>query len=366
MRRGVALALLALLALLLAGCSGCGGGGGIGGGGGDGGGGQGPKVHPNDPFYGVVGAGPLPGSEELASLGEGGVGTLRINLAWGSVQPAPHAPYNWSTYDLLIAGAAMKGMRVLATVYGSASWAEPTPEHPPLGSNLPAFARFVRSAVQRYGVGGSFWSEHPTIPRRPVVDWQLWNEPNFGHFWKPAPSVSGYLRLLRTFHGAVKGAAAGGHVLLAGLFPTPSGGISLRDFITELYRRGGGGLFDAAAIHPYAANPGRAIALTAELRSLLDREGDHDKPIWITEVGWASGGAPSGLTVGPARQADYLTQIFRLARAEGDPLGIAGVVWYSLTDTPGPLWPGHCGLFDLNGDPTPAWRALTDLTGRSG
>jgi hypothetical protein len=359
MKRSVVLALLALLALLLAGCGGCGGNAG----GGGGGGGQGPNERPNDPFYGVISAEPLPGSEELARMGDGGVGTLRVNLAWGSVQPAPQAPYDWSTYDLLIAGAAVKGMRVLATVYGSASWAEPTPEHPPLGSALPAFARFVRAAVRRYGVGGSFWSEHPTIPRRPIVDWQLWNEPNFGLFWKPAPSVSGYLRLLRTFHGAVKGAAAGGHVLLAGLFPTPGGGIFMRDFITELYRRGGGGLFDAAAIHPYAANPARAIALTAELRSLLDREGDPNKPIWITEVGWASGGAPSGLTVGPARQADYLTQIFRLARAERDRVGIAGVVWYSLTDTPGPLWVGHCGLFRLDGSAKPAWRAFVSAAG---
>jgi hypothetical protein len=351
MRRPAPSAAAAVLAVaaLLAGCGGNGGGS-------DGG------ASANDPFYGVISAEP-PNGPLLERLGQGGVGTLRVNLAWNSVQPAPHAPYNWSTYDLQIAGAAVDGMRVLATVYGSASWADPTPEHPPLGSALPAFARFVRAAVQRYGVGGTFWSEHPTIPRRPIVDWQLWNEPNFGLFWKPAPSMSGYLELLRAFHGAVKGAGAGGRVLLAGLFPTPSGGISMRDFITELYRRGGGGLFDAAAIHPYAANPARAIALTAELRSLLDREGDHDKPIWITEVGWASGGVPSGLTVGQARQADYLTQIFRLARAERDRLGIAGVVWYSLTDTPGPLWVGHCGLLGLDGSAKPAWRAFVSAAG---
>jgi hypothetical protein len=347
---------VALLALVCAAAiAGCGGGGG---------GGESGSPHANDPFYGVISAEP-PTGPQLERLGQGGVGTLRVNLAWGSVQPAPHAPYNWSTYDLQIAVAAVNGMRVLATVYGSASWAEPTPEHPPLGSALPAFARFVRAAVERYGVGGTFWSEHPTIPRRPIVDWQLWNEPNFGLFWKPAPSVSGYLELLRAFHGAVKGAGAGGRVLLAGLFPTPSGGISMRDFITELYRRGGGGLFDAAAIHPYAANPARAIALTAELRSLLDREGDNDKPIWITEVGWASGGVPSGLTVGPARQARYLRQVFELAADARRRLRIGGVVWFALTDTRGRTWPGHCGLFDLQGNPKPSWRALTELTDAS-
>jgi hypothetical protein len=355
-------AAVALLALVCAAAiAGCGGGGG-GGGGGDGD--ESGSPHANDPFYGVISAEP-PNGPLLERLGQGGVGTLRVNLAWDSVQPAADVPYNWSSYDLQIAAAAGNGMRVLATVYGSASWAEPTPEHPPLGSALPAFARFVRAAVQRYGVGGTFWSEHPAFPRRPIVDWQLWNEPNFGLFWKPAPSVSGYLELLRAFHGAVKGAGAGGHVLLAGLFPTPSGGISMRDFITELYRRGGGGLFDAAAIHPYAANPARAIALTEELRSLLDHEGDNDKPIWITEVGWASGGAPSGLTVGPARQARYLRQVFELAADARQRLRIGGVVWFALTDTRGRNWPGHCGLFDLQGNPKPSWRALTELTDAS-
>ena len=25
------------------------------------------------------------------------------------------------------------------------------------------------------------------------------------------------------------------------------------------------------------------------------------------------------------------------------------MIWFSLNDTPGPLWPGHCGLFELDG-----------------
>jgi hypothetical protein len=39
------------------------------------------------------------------------------------------------------------------------------------------------------------------------------------------------------------------------------------------------------------------------------------------------------------------------------------VIWYSLNDTPGPLWPGHCGLFTLDGQAKPAWSAFTELTG---
>jgi hypothetical protein len=358
-RRGAALALLVLI-LAAAVLAGCGGGGGNRG---DGNGGSAEQA--NDPFYGVISAEPLPGGPLLARIGRGGVGTLRINLSWGAIQSGPDKPYDWSHYDLVIAGAAINGIRVLATVYGSPGWVEPTAEIPPLGSAQSDFDRFVRAAVERYGAGGSFWKQHPDLPEMPITDWQLWNEPNSRLFWKPAPNASDYLSLLRGFDDAVHSADSGAHVLLGGLFPTPRGDITMVSYLTELYRLGAARYFDAAAVHPYAANPQRAIAATAELRSLMDRSGDPDKPIWITEVGWASAGRRPGLIVGPTRQADYVKQTFDLASAARDRLHIAGVVWYSLSDTPGPLWVGHCGLFTVDGAPKAAWDAFVAVAGGS-
>jgi polysaccharide biosynthesis protein PslG len=192
-----------------------------------------------------------------------------------------------------------------------------------------------------------------------------WNEPNSLYFWKPAPDPQSYLTVLRAFHGAVKRADPGANVLLGGLFPTPKG-IDMPVFMSDLYRLGAGRLFDEAALHPYAADPERALARAVRLRGLLDRAGDGSKPICITEVGWASGGQPSGLTFGPERQPEYLTKIFKRAAGARERLRLQGVIWYALNDTPGPLWPGHCGLFGLNGEPKPSWHALTELTGGSG
>jgi hypothetical protein len=101
----------------------------------------------------------------------------------------------------------------------------------------------------------------------------------------------------------------------------------MESFMSQLYRLGAATLFDAAALHPYAATPDDVLRLVAELRALMRLFGDAGKPIWITEAGWASGGTASALTVDPER------------------LGIVGVVWYSLRDMPGPFWPGHCELF---------------------
>ena len=300
----------------------------------------------------------------LDRLGKGHVGTLRVNFGWGLVQPSRDAPYNWSQYDLEVGGAALNGIRILATVYGSPTWVEPTPEYPPLGSALPGFTSFARAAVARYGSGGAFWKEHPELPALPITDWQLWNEPNSIYFWKPAPDPESYVTVLRAFHGAVKRADPDAHVLLGGLFPTPVG-INMSAFMSDLYRLGAAKFFDEADVHPYAADPQRALGRTEQLRELLDRAGDGSKPIWITEVGWASGGQPSGLTVGPERQAEYLTRIFELAAGARERLLLRGVIWYAVSDTPGPLWPGHCGLFDLNGDPTLAWHAFMGVTGGS-
>jgi hypothetical protein len=350
MRRGGAFALAALAAVAITGCGGAGGGGNKG------------DESANDTFYGVISAEPLPDGSMLARLGQGGAGTLRINLAWGTVQSGPDSPYDWSHYDPVIANAARAGVRVLATVYSSPTWAEPTPETPPLGSSLPDFRAFARAAAERYGAGGTFWKVNPDVPELPITDWQVWNEPNSPLFWKPDPNASQYMTLLRAFRSAVKTADPTAQILVGGLFPTPTGGITMARFLGELYDAGGRGQFDAVAIHPYASTPRIALARVADERRITERFGDPDVPIWITEVGWASRGVPPGLVVGPTGQANYLTQTFELAGAQRERLGIAGVIWYSLKDTPGPIWVGHCGLFSLDGSAKPAWDAFAALT----
>ena len=331
-----------------------------------GGGGGGSPAAGRDPFYGVIApeAGPTLGL--LDRLGRGGVGTIRINMAWAYVQSGPGAPYDWSHYDPLIAGAARNGIHVLVTVYSSPTWAEPSPETPPLGKALPGFTAFARAAAARYGSNGSFWSDHPDLPKLPVTDWQLWNEENSPIFWKPAPDAAQYAGLLRAFHSAVTAADPDAKILIGGLFPSPKGGLEMGDFLTQLDRAGAGGQFDAAAVHPYAATPRTALGTVERLRGDLDRVGAASKPLWVTEIGWASGGAPSGVTVGAARQASYLTQTFQLASAARERLGIAGVVWYSLIDTPGPVWVTNCGLFDTGGAPKPSWDAFVRATGSGG
>src|SRR5438093_983589 len=72
-------------------------------------------------FYGVIAA-QDPDSTEIARMGTGRVGTLRVNFVWGAVQPSASSPLDWSYYDRIIGEAAQQGIQVLPTVYSSPDW----------------------------------------------------------------------------------------------------------------------------------------------------------------------------------------------------------------------------------------------------
>jgi polysaccharide biosynthesis protein PslG len=316
-------------------------------------------------FYGVISAND-PDASEIARMGAGNVGTLRVNFVWGAVQPTAGSSFDWSHYDAIIGAAAEQGIRVLPTVYSSPDWAAAKPNYPPSKAHMNDFRAFVQAAAERYGANGTFWSEHPTTPKLAVIDWQLWNEVNSPSFWYRKPSVKQYVGLLRIFHDGIKAGDPTAHIVLAGLFRTPQikNGIDLDRYLPGIYQRKAKSLFDAVAVHPYATTPHDALEAVKEARKIMSRFKDKRTPIWITELGWATGGnPPTPLTVSPQRQATYLRKAFGLMAANRGRLKIAGVIWYSWRDVPGPIWFFHTGLFSSDFDPKPAWTAFTGLTG---
>jgi hypothetical protein len=317
-------------------------------------------------FYGVIPA-VDPDSTEIARMGAGRVGTMRINLVWGAVQPQANSSLNWSHYDAIIGAAAREGIRVLPTVYSTPSWAARRSNHPPDGAHRDAFRAFVREAAARYGANGSFWSANPGIPKLPVIWWQLWNEVNSPSFWFRKPSAKQYVGLLRVFTDGIRSGDPSAKVVLAGLFLTPRirNGIPLDRFLPAVYRRKSKPLFDAVAMHPYATTPRDALASVRDTRKIMAEFKDKRTPLWVTEIGWATGGVRTPLTVSPKRQAAYLRKSFGLLAKNRRRLKIAGVVWYSWRDLPGGIWFNHTGLFTAGLQPKPSWNAFVGLTGGS-
>jgi exo-beta-1,3-glucanase (GH17 family) len=96
------------------------------------------------------------------------------------------------------------------------------------------------------------------------------------------------------------------------------------------------------------------------LQRVIADNGD-DAKVWVTEVGWGTGGKPGPLTVTPERQAEYVKETLTRLHA----LGVRGVVVFQWRDPkpfPGrrPIWPYYAGLLDVDGKPKPSLAAFTE------
>ncbi len=176
----------------------------------------------NRSFFGVVSA-EHPSVQDYSRMGSARIGTLRLIFNWQSIQPFGPGAYDWSSYDDLIGQAAQQGIRVLPTIYASPSWAAAQPQHPPSSDHYDEFTAFCRAAAARYGSNGSFWALNPSLPKTPIIDWQLWNEVNSPSFWLPESQPGGYKQLLVHAHAGIKGVDPKARIVLAGMYATPGG-----------------------------------------------------------------------------------------------------------------------------------------------
>jgi hypothetical protein len=214
---------------------------------------------------------------------------------------------------------------------------------------------------------------NPNLPRRPIRAWQIWNEPNSAAFYRPRPDVGAYGELLTLAASAIRAEDPGAEVLLAGLWryraAEREGGIRGADFLERLYRQPGiEAAFDGIAIHPYAGAISGVKRQVRRMVGIARAAGDQDVGVWITELGWASGGPAHPFNRGPEGQAQRLEQAFRWFIRHRARLNIRLVAWYAWRDLvraeAGGNWWAHAGLFRGHTlEPKPAWRSLVGFTG---
>jgi hypothetical protein len=101
---------------------------------------------------------------------------------------------------------------------------------------------------------------------------------------------------------------------------------------------------------------------------LLRRRGDGDIPIWVTEIGWASGGPPSPFRAGAGGQAVRVGRAFRALAERRRELRVRGIVYFNWRDAR--PYPGgsdffglHTGLLRIDGRPKPALAAFREAAG---
>ena len=340
-------------------------------------------------FLGAVADGPLFDDEALSdahtSLGReldrmvvAGVESVRLSFYWAAMQPyrsweeipatevgrfrdGAGVPTSFGATDRIVRLAAVRGLSLLPVVLQAPDWAARFPGEfasPP--GDARSYAAFVRALAERYGEGGSFWHERPRLRRRPLTEWQLWNEPTMQSFWLLQPFARDYVALLRATRRALRQADPRARIVVAGLV------YESWDALEQVYRSGGRRWFDAVALHPFTRRPDDVLRILERNRTVMARYADADKPLYLSELSWPSsrGQIPVryGYETDERGQARLLTSALRLLAAHRRRLGIRRVYWYTwLTRETSPSYPfDYAGLRRL--EPTrvrskPALRA---------
>jgi hypothetical protein len=303
-------------------------------------------------FVGVDVDGPVTAVDtdiDLASQMRGmvaaGVQTIRVAFNWAAAEPFPAltdvpgaqraqytvkhgVPIDFAQTDAIVTAAARLHLTVLPTILYAPEWDGVSN---PGGVEFPRtpgpYADYAAALVARYGPHGSFWSSHPSIPKVPIIEWQIWNEPDLDYYWRQ-PFEAGYTALLRAAHASIKRTDPSAKVVLGSL--TNRAWVSL----TRLERRPGfSQLFDIAAVNAFTKLPANVILYMRYVRRALDRFDNRSTPILATELSFPSAvGRSSGsydFDVTRAGQARDIAALLPMIAADYRSLGIAGFDYYT-------------------------------------
>jgi Glycosyl hydrolase catalytic core len=337
---------------------------------------------PTPGYFGIAPSAPESlTDEEYARMGRAEIGTLRVPFFWPHIQPPTQAgepggepTYKWGYTDRIVTQATINGMKVLPFVYGTPDWAASSVRVPPVRSERArrAWEALFRALVGRYGPDGTFWTTPGLAPEGhdpiPITDWQVWNEPNSPTFLKQGHDTAGaYARMLDIAERAVHETDPNAWIVSAGLFASPAGGEEFENFLHRLFKNNGvKDDIDALGLHPYAPKIDKLVERFNFAHNVMANHG-VSKPIWVTELGWPTGGTKEGnFRKSPRGQAAILRRAFDLLLARRDEWGINGIIWYTWRDNrlnPKCDLCSYSGLFKRRGGEKPAWDAFVSYTG---
>jgi len=232
-------------------------------------------------------------------LKELGVSFVRIDFYWQDIEPQK-GKFDFSKYDYIVRLLSENNIKILAILDYCADWAGKSWNSPP--DNLDDFVNFARKVVQRY--------------KDKIKHWEVWNEPDSRIYWQPQDEMKTYLKLLKKTYKAIKEIDPSAKILLGGL--TSGGYYALK----RIYEMGGKNYFDIVNIHPFV-NPlkkdciKRIKILCKNIKKLMEKFGDKEKKIWITEIGCPGVKKPSkenawwfGRSPTETEQAGFLRKVF--------------------------------------------------------
>jgi hypothetical protein len=301
------------------------------------------------------------GRRQLAAEAAAGVRIVRVNFSWAAIE-VRRGFYDFAGTDAAVADAAANHLDVLPVLIDAPRFLNGRGRQIAPPRRPAAIRPFARALARRYGRGGSFWRQHPGLPRRPIRWWEIWNEPNLPLFWGSRPNPRRYVRLLAAARAGIVAVDRKARVLSAPLSPVAAP--DLIAYVRGMYRAGARGKLDAFGLNAYAPKADGVLGVVALVHGELRRL-DPGMKIWLTEFGWATGHHPSPYTTlrrGQARRVHRA--LYRLAHKR-HALGLRGVVYYDWRDGSAggrhhrhDSWVLHTGLHNYLGEPKPALRAF--------
>ena len=306
---------------------------------------------------------------DMRRMDQARIRSIRLPLAWFEIaEKRPRvAPSDWSSLDHSVALAAEHGMTVLPFAWGTPKWLADDPRAEPMFSARArrAWARFLRSAANRYGPGGAFWRKHPEVPRFPIRRWQIWNEPNILSFsLRPAPRR--WAGLIKLSARAIHSANPRAKILTSGFFGRPLQKPNIQPAVFLRRALKGTGLrhfIDGIAVHPYVPRARDIPKTIRPLRRVLRDFGLGRLSLWVTEMGWGSDWLESRWERGWRGQARELNTAMRILVRSRRRWRVRRIYWYSWIDAPVCQFCDSAGLFTDGGFAKPSWYAFNSWTG---
>jgi hypothetical protein len=345
----------------------------------------------------------------FATLKSLNVQVIRVNLYWGGTKwavanksrPAdPTDPgdqqYDWTIYDRLVRYATQFQIKVMFSIVYTPAWANGGKARTVGPTNYNDLVNFSYAAAERYSGLWTAppWQQDPSnpttkLPLPKVSLWTAWNEPNnpvfltpqykrVGKTWR-VESAFTYAKICNAVYNGVHSRDLGPlpdeHVACGVTDPkgndapaTSRPSVDPLTFLTAAHKYGMK-TFDVYAHNPYpdvgaAESPtyvpkgktARRIQM-GNINTLLALVSKYYGPkhLWITEYAYQTNPPNKHFGVTYAKQAQYLTQSYALARKNPR---IDIMLWFLVRDNPvgGTGW--QSGLETLAGKHKPSWAAF--------
>ena len=279
----------------------------------------------------------------LQMISEAGFKWIRQEFPWEEIEIQDKGDFYdhkwdksaWDKYDNIVELAEKYDLSIIARLSNPPAWSRAAgndagPLAPP--DDLNDFGDFVYAVVSRY--------------KGRIKYYQIWNEPNIYPEWGEQPvDPEAYTELLKIGYTRAKEADPDCVIISGALASTIElGPRNLNDFIflQRMYDAGARDYFDILAMQGYGLWSGpydrrmrpRVINFSHPLyiRDIMVKNGDENKPIWISEMNWNAippdhPAPPIFGRVSKEQQARYAVEAYQRIQAELPWVGVVNF-WF--------------------------------------